>query len=138
MVLKYIKAGKSYELASCLAAEAEGVFFSMVYPISQISSRIGGISLDADTEVYKRLIIIGSVVSIGVIGAGIHYLVHKKYRAPSDIAGDALERTVDLVGNAVNNVSDTKDVAVSGTGRIIDDIRRSVKDRAKDLIDKLR
>ena len=127
MFLNEIKTGKAYESASYLAGEAESVFFSLVRPISDISSRFGGFSSDADTEFYKGLIVIGAIFSVGITGTIVHYLTHRKYCHPADIAGDALENTVDFAGDAIN-----------GAGRVVNSANQTIRDSARDLSEKFK
>ena len=127
MVLNKIKTGRAYESASYFAGEAEGVFFSLVRPVSEISYRFGGFSSDPDTEFYKGLIVIGAIIWVGVAGTIVHYLVNNKYRHPTDIASNALENTVDIAG-----------VAVNGAGRVVNTASQNVMSGAKSLRDKLR
>ncbi len=134
MVLDKIKTGKAYESASYLAGEAEWFFFSLARPISDISYRFGGFSSDADTEFYKGLVVVGAVVSVGVAGTIIHYLTHRKYRAPSDIADRALEKTVDIAGDAVYSATNV----VNSAGRVVNSASQTIRDSARDLSEKFK
>ncbi|MEK6919391.1 MAG: hypothetical protein AABW73_05145 [Nanoarchaeota archaeon] len=126
MILNRLKNGSAYErlayLQSQIVAELEPVFFSVVYPMTQISSRIGGISNDPDTEMWKYLIIGGFTASAGIAGATAYYLASRKVKTPVDFTNHALDATFEGVDRAGRIVNET----ARAIRRSVDDISERV------------